>query len=425
LQELEDSCGVKLAFVENQFGPGAAGALSFNVMAAVAQYYSDNLRTEVIKGIDEKVRQGWLPGLAPYGYMNVPGDREHPILPHPKNADGVRMIFDLYSRGDMTFEMLADRLEAAGHVFRPSVPRFTRSALSYILNNPVYLGVVVWRGKTYPGKHEPLVDRAIFEQCQDVLHGRNRRTGSPDIVLSGGLFRCAHCGQSITGEKVKKKLADGSVNFHTYYRCANNKPGPEHPRVRWREADMERAIAEELGKMRIESDGMRDLVRTAMEKAFADLGEQKRRQAALLAKRKTEIKTMQDRLLTAFLNGTIDEPTFAAKSEGFKCELEQVERNLEQADRMDPSRGQAALAVFDWCQNAAETWLGSNKDARREILDLVCLNRQVSSASLCLKMKRPFRELAERPFSKESRGDWHGIETIWEGLATAASVAGS
>ena len=37
LPELEDTCGVQLAFVDNQFGPGAAGALSFNVMAAVAQ----------------------------------------------------------------------------------------------------------------------------------------------------------------------------------------------------------------------------------------------------------------------------------------------------------------------------------------------------------------------------------------------------
>ena len=34
LQELEDDCGVQLAFVENQFGPGAAGALSFNVIRA-------------------------------------------------------------------------------------------------------------------------------------------------------------------------------------------------------------------------------------------------------------------------------------------------------------------------------------------------------------------------------------------------------
>ena len=82
LQELEDACGVQLTFVENQFGPGAAGALSFNVMAAVAQYYSDNLRSEVLKGLDEKVRQGWPTGLAPFGYINTK-DREVPIRPSP------------------------------------------------------------------------------------------------------------------------------------------------------------------------------------------------------------------------------------------------------------------------------------------------------------------------------------------------------
>ena len=37
MQELEDTTGVKMAFVDNEFGPGAAGALSFNVMAAIKQ----------------------------------------------------------------------------------------------------------------------------------------------------------------------------------------------------------------------------------------------------------------------------------------------------------------------------------------------------------------------------------------------------
>lgn len=38
LQDLEDECDVKLAFAENHFGPGPAGTLSFNMMAAVCQY---------------------------------------------------------------------------------------------------------------------------------------------------------------------------------------------------------------------------------------------------------------------------------------------------------------------------------------------------------------------------------------------------
>ena len=117
LQELEDTCGVHLAFVENQFGPGAAGALSFNVMAAVAQYYSDNLRTEVLKGMDEKVRQGWPTGLAPYGYINV-DDRNEPVQPDPVKSKIVARIFELYSLGNLTFEGLANRLIAEGHIYR-------------------------------------------------------------------------------------------------------------------------------------------------------------------------------------------------------------------------------------------------------------------------------------------------------------------
>ncbi len=105
LQELEDECGVQLAFVDNQFGPGAAGALSFNVMAAVAQYYSDNLRSEVLKGMDEKVRQGWPTGLAPYGYINA-NNRDEPIQPHPERAATLQRMFELYATGQYTLDSL-------------------------------------------------------------------------------------------------------------------------------------------------------------------------------------------------------------------------------------------------------------------------------------------------------------------------------
>ncbi|HOD84857.1 MAG TPA: recombinase family protein, partial [Phycisphaerae bacterium] len=151
LQEMEDQCGVKLAFVENQFGPGAAGALSFNVMAAVAQYYSDNLRTEVLKGIEEKVRQGWAPGLAAYGYRNVKDDRDEPIQIHPVNGPTVQRLFELYATGLYTFKAMADVLQREGFIYQPGCPRFHRCAMSYILNNRIYVGMVTFRGQTYIG----------------------------------------------------------------------------------------------------------------------------------------------------------------------------------------------------------------------------------------------------------------------------------
>ena len=413
LQELEDVCGVQLAFVENQFGPGAAGALSFNVMAAVAQYYSDNLRGEVLKGMDEKVRQGWPTGLAPYGYVNT-SDREAPVQPHPERGPTVRRIFELYSSGGHTYQSLADQLQREGHVYRTSQPRFYRTALSYILNNRFYIGELHRNGQVFEGKYERLVDRATFDACQDILNGRNRRTGSPEFPLGGGLVICAFCGQSLTGERILRKLRSGGVREHIYYRCANNSPGPDHPTVRWKSADLEQAIVDDLKRLRIPSPELSQWFRSALEANLTDLLSHQRRRSAALVKRKSELAAMQDRLLNAYLAGTVEEVVFKAKSAELKAEAARVAEELAGLGEVDPQRGKAALAVFDWSQRAAETWLGSNNADRRQILDAVCLNRQVTDVTLVTTKRKPFDFLAERLDLKNSRGDWRSFEPTRE-----------
>lgn len=405
LQELEDDCGVQLAFVENQFGPGAAGALSFNVMAAVAQYYSDNLRSEVLKGMDEKVRQGWPTGLAPYGYVNVQDAREEPVQPHPERARTVTRIFELYARGDMTFGLLAETLQREGHIYRPSQPRFTRTSLSYILNNRFYIGELARNGQVHEGRYQRLITRRLFDACQDILNSRNRRTGKPSIPLSGGLMRCAHCGFAITGERIRRRLRNGSVNEHLYYRCANNHPEPDHPRVRWRAEDVENAIADDLATLRIEPADVRDIFRETLIAAFEDLSSQQRRQSAALAKRHSELTAMQDRLLNAYLAGTIEEGQYRAKCEDLRSELAGVNEARERVGRIDAGVIDVAFTVFDWCQNADENWRRSNSAARRLILDSVSLNRTLSDANLCLPKRKPLDLLAEGRQSEKSRGD--------------------
>jgi site-specific DNA recombinase len=405
LQELEDDCGVQLAFVENQFGPGAAGALSFNVMAAVAQYYSDNLRSEVLKGMDEKVRQGWPTGLAPYGYVNVQNNREEPVQPHPERSRAVMRIFELYARGDMTFKLLAETLQREGHIFRPSQPRFARSALSYILNNRFYIGELARNGQVHQGRYQRLITRELFDACQEILSGKHRRTGKPVIPLAGGLIRCAHCGCAITGERIRRKLKSGSVNEHLYYRCANNNPEPSHPRVRWRAEDIENAIVNDLATLRIEPVHVRDLFRQTLIAAFADISTQQRRQSAALAKRHSELSAMQDRLLNAYLAGTIEEGQYRAKCEDVRLELAGVNESRERIGRIDAGVMENAFTVFDWCQNANENWRRSNSAARRLILDSVSLNRTLSDVNLCLQKRKPLDLLAEGRESEKSRGD--------------------
>ena len=405
LQALEDDHGIKLAFVENEFGPGAAGALSFNVMAAVAQYYSDNLRSEVIKGIDEKVRQGWPTGLAPFGYLNV-RDKSEPVIPHPERAKTLARIFELYSTGQYTFESLADKLAAEGHVYRTSRPRFHRTALSTILGNRFYIGELHRGGKVFPGRYRLVIDRATFDACQDILHGRNRRTGRPNLMYAGGLIHCEHCGSAITGERIRRKQRDGSIREHVYYRCANNHPLEDHPRFRWRECDLEAAIIEHLEAFRFPSEESADWFREALKALCADKEQVERHQRRALKKRGTELANMQERLLTAFLAGTIDEPTFTVKSADLKAQQADVEHQLAHLPKMDGDQAENALKTFEFSQNLVKIWRGSNSAVRRELLDCVSLNRTLSDVSLVIARRKPFDIFAERPFLRNSRGDW-------------------
>lgn len=404
MQELEDSVGIELSFVDNEFGPGAAGALSFNVMAAVAQYYSDNLRTEVIKGQLEKARQGWFPVGAPYGYVNSP-DRDKPIQLHAAESKAVIRMFELYSRGGMTFDSLADQLEAEGHVYRLSQRRFYRTALSYMLNNRFYVGDLIWSGETFPGKHPPLVDRARFDRCQEILHGKNRRVGKPQLLLSGGLFRCAHCGCAITGERIRKRLVNGGFNAHVYYRCANNDPSPDHPKVRWRADALEQAIVADLSEMRIESVEIAAWFRTSLTAALQDLVARGREQRELLTRKHAEYVAMKERLLAGYLAGAIDESTLQAKSVEINGQLAATRDMLERCGDMGGSRGDNALAAFDWSQEAATAWQGSNSEQKRAILDALSLNRTLSATTLCVPKRKPFCFLAKRPQIQTTRGE--------------------
>ena len=216
--------------------------------------------------------------------------------------------------------------------------------------------------------------------------------------------------QSITGERIRRRLRSGGINDHVYYRCANNNPGADHPRIRWRAADLEMAVIDDLASLRLPSQEHVDWFRTALSAAFADTDEYRRHQAATLKRRRSELAGMQDRLLNAYLTGTVEEAVYRAKTEELRSEIRTAEEALERIGDHDPARTATALAAFDFSQRAAELFRGSNNAVRREILDAVYLNRLLTDVTLVTTKRKPFDVLAERPILKKSRSDWTRLE---------------
>ena len=161
-------------------------------------------------------------------------------------------------------------------------------------------------------------------------------------------------------------------------------------KLRWREDEIEAAIEHELTSIAF-PESQAQWFKKALEETFSEVGKVQATQKRILTKRRTELINMQDRLLNGYLAGSIDEATFQAKSLDLKSQLEEVERQLDQSANYDPAYGDSAMAVFEFSQNLLPRWRGSKLcHEKRELLEIVSLNRHVSDVSLCLIKRKPF-----------------------------------
>lgn len=176
-----------------------SGMLMHGILASMAEFYLLNLAQEVLKGMTQKASMGGTPAKAPFGYLNVrttdaKGHEIRDVTVDPERADLITFAFTAYATGDWTLSSLAAELEARGLTTRPT-PSFpskpvTTKALHKILTNPYYQGSVMFRGVTYDGAHDPLVDTETWLRVQTELAAKNQRGEKPrthDHYLKGTL----------------------------------------------------------------------------------------------------------------------------------------------------------------------------------------------------------------------------------------------
>ena len=64
------------------------------------------------------------------------------------------------------------------------------------------LGEAVHKGNSYPGEHEPIVDRASWDRVHEVLASNAKRRGNEARARTPaplrGLMRCTHCRSAMT-----------------------------------------------------------------------------------------------------------------------------------------------------------------------------------------------------------------------------------
>jgi len=69
---------------------------------------------------------------------------------------------------------------------------FTQGQMGYLLGNRIYLGEIVHQGQSYPGEHEPVLDRTLFEAVQNLraenLVKHRAKQAASNALLLGRFF---------------------------------------------------------------------------------------------------------------------------------------------------------------------------------------------------------------------------------------------
>lgn len=127
----------------------------------------------------------------PYGYV-FEGET---MVPHPDEAPWVEHIFQRRAEG-WPLLRIAKRLTALGVPTMRGAAEWSYPTVRDILSNKHYLGLTKWQGRTMPGQHEPLIDRALWDAAQHAA-ARQPRLASPRLRPLSRLCRCAFCGTTM------------------------------------------------------------------------------------------------------------------------------------------------------------------------------------------------------------------------------------
>ena len=197
----------------------ASGRFARGVMTEFSAYQSE-LIGEVWAEVRQRRLNLGLPttGRLPFGWRWVKGVG---IEQDPEQAPVVREMYRRYIAGDGS-ATIAKWLNEQG-IRTQRGNEWTRVRPLTVLDSPIHVGLVPYRGKTYPGAHEPIITEATWQAYQDERAARRNGDVKPrrsDYVLSL-LVRCT-CGAKMYG-----KGAVTAGKWYGGYICSNTLMGHE------------------------------------------------------------------------------------------------------------------------------------------------------------------------------------------------------
>jgi len=377
---IESDPNMEVHFAHESFDlRSRGGRLAGDIQAAVAADFIRNNRQETCKGLDGRLNQGIWPFPAPAGYVDN-GKGKYKTI-HKIQGPLVRKAFELYATNQYTLETLCAHMNALG---MKNVNKGTMkpTALSNILNNPFYMGILKSKRGTFSGGHKPLISPELFQRVHNVLTGNTNQK----IVRHEYQFRkqvtCSVCGYILTAERQKDIV---------YYRCHTKNCITKG----LRESAIKNMLTESFALVQFlpEENQMIDALLTEIESKWTT------KQEELFDSVKLQLDNAQERLervTDCYVEGGLDKNGFEKRKHNILIEIKEREVALNELKQDKEHIFNKARKFFELAKNLINSYETANVEKKRKIVETTTSNLSAEGKKLIISMRSPFLEMSER-----------------------------
>lgn len=332
--------GIKYVSVMEPIPDTPEGALLEGLLDSLAEFYSQNLAREVLKGMRTKGAKGLITvSSPPYGYIAGPNG-EHII--DPTEAEIVQMIFELYASGVPKSQIMKTANEK-GYISKRNNPLSERT-LYGMLRNEKYIGTYVLEFST--GEKivikdcenvPPIITKDLWERVQEEHKNRLKPRSTPNqqYILTGKLT-CGYCGNSFIGGSIRKNK-DGSAT--AYYNCRANRKNTKYSNEKCHNPSLRKDVYEELIlnkiKEEILDENSLDRIATMVLEEYQKEVEKPKTSTAKLKKELDKNKKAQAKLIDLYLNEAISNDILDAKTETLQTEQAILEKEIKKNTQLE------------------------------------------------------------------------------------------
>ena len=303
LHQAFEEQGVEFISLEESFDTSSpAGRAMVKIALVFAELEREQTSARTRDKMQWRAEQGLWNGGQLLGYDNEEGG----LVPNAEEANLVRLMFEKYLEMG-SINGVTDFINEAGYRTKKYLSRrgkvhggtkYYVTNIKQILQNPVYIGKIRYKGEVYAGKHQAIIDEELFREVNRniEIHAkprRNFRRPMKHTFILQGLVRCGRCGSFMT-----TKYCTGSRGLRYYYQCTKNSHhGKKECDMRYVPAEeLERLVIEKLREISMDREVLDEIVSKANSEAFSDIDEFEKERALIEKQMKPVVRQLENYL---------------------------------------------------------------------------------------------------------------------------------